>query len=183
MKQFVLYVALLLLVLLIALASEVSIFCYPLIRLEKKELHFLEPVNWAAVRIPSLCPPVANYDANYYYEYLSHSEPLTDWCATLSSEISKQFNARFIYVSAIYSFQCKHLHSFSTFQFIGPPMDHFLAIIPVHDGKNKIIWKKKKSTFRNTICVTPKDQNTCIELGGQWFLVAIIRPTDTGDVI
>lgn len=172
----------LLFIVLVALAFEVSVYYYPLIRLDKKKLHFVEPVDWSLLRLP-LSRPISNYDANYYYEYIQHTRSLSAWCASISSEIAKKCNSRFTYISAIYSLYCKHPHSFSSFEFIGPPTEHFLVIIPMHAGKNQIKWNKTSSTFRDTICIVPSGKSTAVQVSGYWVLLAIASCTSTSDII
>lgn len=182
MKEMWPIIAGLLFIMLVALAFEVSVYYYPLIRIDKKKLHFVEPVDWSLIRL-RLSRPLSNYDANYYYEYIRHSQCLSACCASLSSEIAKKCNTRFTYISAIYSFCCKHPHSFSYFQFTGPPTEHFLIIIPMHSGKNQITWNQTNSIFRDTICIVPSGKSTAIQVAGYWVLLAIASFTNTADII
>ena len=170
----------LLVVLLVAVLREVLLFYQPFNICAKKHICFLEPVDWSILRQPALYPLV-NYDANYYYEYISYAVRLTEWCAFIGDEVSKKCNVRFNSVTAIYCFRCKHQKVFSGFTFTGPPVKHCLVVVPLDDEKNAIKWKGATNTFKQSVVITPFDNNTSIEVSGRWFLLAIVQPLSTWD--
>ena len=169
---------LLVFVLILAVISEISIFVRPFGIPLKKHVCFFEPPNWHVLWQP-LAQPIANYDANYYYQYVPHHENVTEWCSMISTEIANKFNAKFTCVCSIYHFRCKHTIAYASCNFQGPPVKHFIAVVPMHSDKLTVTWKKSRNVFKESICITPMRRDSYIDITGLNFLVAIVQPFST----
>ena len=141
-------------------------------------VYFCETVASLKTGLPNLqeISTLVSYDSNYYYEYIAHDFDIGDWCHKIGQEVNSKFGMKFTMVSSVYRFHCKHKSASVGFVFVGPPVDHVLAILPTSSGTNVVVWGDKRHVFQSSLCLTPPQTSSVVTLCGRSFVVAVVQP-------